>query len=337
MAQALFRIGWPGGGDAEESDFIRSILLEDRLRQHDREGAAAIAAGFSTPSQILPLVVQRRFDAVLPPDRNRLELLRDALATRDRVTAEARAAAPQDAQRVLDRAQCLRGLGRDTEALALLVPFTRDVRATVAAGRWGMWLINEASSILLGLGREDQAISLMRRLLDLPIAENQALIGPFINHAEMLAYAGRYAESLDYARTLQRRDGHYANAYGKMGISAAIVCALARLNRAAEAAPELAQMHTQSETNPAALTRAYLCVGDDDAAAALMVHRLQSDDPQSAILALENYATNQGGGRDAPLVARLVALRDRPEVRDAFGRVAHLLTLPLEGSYWGGF
>lgn len=337
MAQALFRIGWTGGGDAETADFIRSILVADRLRQHDNGAASDLAAGIRTPSQTLSLVTQTRFDPILPSGRDRLDLMRESLAQRDRDTAEALAAAPRDVRRVLDRAQYLRGLGRSADALALVMPFTRDVRATVAAGREGMWVINEGGYALIDLGRGAEAAALMRRLLALPIAEHGDLIGPFINHAEILNAAGRYAEALDHARTLERGDARYANDYGKMWISSSIVCALAGLNRSAEAATELEHMRTQSDVNPPALTRAYLCAGNDDAAAALLVRRLQSDDPESAILALQNYTLSQGVGQEAALVTRLAALRERPEVRDALARVGHVLALPLARTYWGGF
>ena len=337
MAQALFRIGWTGGGDPETADFIRSILVEDRLRRHDNEGAADFAAGITTPAEVLPMLVQTRFDPVLPPGRDRLALLRDSLEQRDRATAEALAAAPRDMKRLLDRIQYLRSLGRDADALALAAPFTRDVRATVAAAQEGMWVINEAGYALATLGRGDEAVALMRRLLALPLADNGALIGPFINHAEILNAAGRYGEALDHARMLERDDARYANDYGKMWISSAMVCALAGLNRSAEAAPVLEHMRTLAEVNPAALTRAYLCVGDEDAAAALLVHRLQSDDPESAVLALQDYTLSHGAAQDGRLFDRLTALRERPAVRDALARVGHVLTLPLARTYWGSF
>jgi hypothetical protein len=337
MAQALFHIGWTGDGDAQIADFVRSILVQDRLRQHDNAAASDLAAGITTPRQVLLLVTQSRYDPALPPGRDRLDLMRESLALRDRETAEALAAAPRNVRYVLDRVQYLRGLGRNAEALALVMPFTRDVRATVAAGREGMWVINEGGYALIDLGRGDEAVALMRRLLPLSVAEDINLIGPFINHAEILNAAGRYAESLDYARRLAQGDARYANDYGKMWISSAIVCALAGLNRSAEAASELEHMRVQSDANPAALTRAYLCAGDDNAAAALIVHRLQSDDPESAILALQDYTLSQPAGQEAALVARLTVLRDRPEVRAALDGVGHVLTLPLARTYWGSF
>src|SRR5688572_25468858 len=44
LAAALFRIGWPGDGDIDTPDALRLILLEERLRQGDRSGAADLAA-----------------------------------------------------------------------------------------------------------------------------------------------------------------------------------------------------------------------------------------------------------------------------------------------------
>src|SRR6185436_6821181 len=101
------------------------------------------------------------------------------------------------------------------------------------------------------------------------------------------------------------------------------------LDRGGEAAPQLERLRGQSEVNPAAVTRAYLCVGDSDSAAALMVHRLESDEPDSAILALQDYALSRGSAQQGPLYDRLLALRERPAVHAALGRVGRVMTLPL--------
>jgi hypothetical protein len=259
------------------------------------------------------------------------------IAAQDRATAEALAAAPRDLRRVLDRAHFLRGQGRDADALALVTPFTRDVGATVAAGNDGMWVINEGGAALSALGRKDQAIALMRRLVAVPITVNGGLIGPFINHTQVLIEGERFAEALDYARRLERESAHYANEYGRMWIASSIVCALARLNRAAEAEPEVERLRAHSEVNPAALTRALLCTGDDAAVAALMVRRLQSDDPESAILSLQDYALSRARDEEDPIFRRWQAIRDRPEVREALGRVGRIYTLPLARTYYGSF
>lgn len=333
LAEALFRIGWPGDGDVSGSDHLRTILLEDRLARGDRAAAAEIAAGLSSVDSIVGLIVQPRYDDVLAPGRDRLEVLRAAVAAEDQVIAGPRATP----QRLLTRVHFLRGAGRNEDVLSLLQPHIADVPATVAASDEGMWLINEAAYALVALGRDAEAVALMRQLADLPIGDRIDLIGPVINYAEILFQTGRAAEALEHATWLDREASQYANDYGKMWIASAIACSLARLDRAAEAEPQIERLREHSETNPAALTQAYLCLGMDDAAAELMIERLQRDDPRQAILALQDYSLSSGPAQTGTVYDRLAALRERPDVRAALDRVGRVLILPLARSYWGNF
>jgi hypothetical protein len=337
LAGALFRIGWPGDGDSGAADYLRSILLDDRLAHDDRPAAADYAASMRTPAATLSLIVGKRYDSLFAPGLDRLALLQQALEHQDRDTAAGLAAASQDPKRVLDRVRYLRGIGRDADALALLLPFTRNVRATVAASDDGMWLINEAAQALVTLGRDNEALGLMRRLAALPIESNGALIGPRINYALMLWETGRFGDSLDQALRLDREADRYANDFGKAWIASSLVCALARLNRGAEAGPQLARLRADAELNPTALMRAYLCLGQDDDAADLLVHRLESDDPNGALLSLQDYRPSQGIAQAAPLHDRFMALRERPAVRAALERVGRVLDLPLSRTYWSDF
>lgn len=337
LARSLFHIGWPGGGDPHAPDFFRTILLEDRLAHGDTDAAANLAAGLSSHTRILELIVQPRYDAVLEPGRDRLDVLREALAENDRSTQEAASRSEGDHRRILDRAYFLRGVGRNEEAMALLRPFAADVPGTAFASEEGVWLINEAAYSLLALDRGDEAVALMRQLAELPLSEIPELIGPVINYAEILQETGRPAEALEHASRLGREAGDYSNDYGKMWIASAIVCSLQQLDRGAEAASHLARLRENSNVNPGALMKAYLCLGDEGSAADLMVTRLESDDPEDAILALQDYSLSRGPAQTGGAYDRLVALRQRPEVRAALEHVGRVLTLPLARSYWGNF
>jgi len=335
LAEALFRIGWPGPDAREGQDSIRLILLDHRLKQGNRAAAADLAATLTTPSNIAPLIVQRRYDPLFAGDDARLARFSEALAEHDRHTADAVAAAPNDYRTVLDRAQLLRSRGRDAEALALLNPFIRDVPATATAEEQGMWLVNEAVYALLALGRKDEAAALMRRLAALPVANHPYLVSASINYGEVLWEAGRFADSLAHARMLERDSLQFASDYGDMWVHATIVCALASLDRAAEAAPTLDRMRALGAANPAAMSRAYLCLNDLAAAEALMVQRLESEDQrEGALMALQDYRLIPAGGVN-PLMARLAGLRDRPAVRAAIERVGRVLPLPAARTYWG--
>lgn len=341
FAEALFRIGWPGGGDAESGDFIRAILLDDRIAAGDAGAARGYAGGMTTLPQILSLSTGRRYDPALPDGADRMAMIRAALERQDRVTREGLAAAPQDMERLVDRIAYFRRLGREEEALAVALPHLRDAPATAVNGEHGMWVVSEAAFALAALGRLEEALALMDRIAALPLADHPGLISLRINHLELLWDAGRHEEVLRRAALLDTDIDRFASDYGKMWIASSRVCALAALGRPAETAPLIARMVELRDTNAPALTRAYLCLGDDAAAAALLVHRLEGSDPGTAIMALQDY-TLGGGPAEAraasgALRSRLLALRERPEVRAAFDRVARTLSLPLSRSYWGDF
>jgi hypothetical protein len=335
FAEALFRIGWPGGGDSQSGDYVRSILLQDRLAAGDVTAARNYAAGITSLGNTLPLLLGKRYDAALPPGADRDALLRAAIAQQDTATREALAAAPGDLQLLVERASYLRSIARDQEAIALLQPYLADVAATATNGEHGMWVVMEAASALATLGREREALALMDRIAALPLAANPSLIGLRINHLGMLWEAGRYEDVLRSAAALDADAERFSSDFGKTWIAAARVCALASLGRTGEAAPLLERLRGWSEINPAALSNAYLCLGDETAAAALMVHRLEAADPAPAIQALQDYTLGGAArGPSAAMQQRTAALRDRPEVGGALDRVGRRLSLPLARRYW---
>ena len=336
LAEALHRIGWPGGGDLERSNDLRRILLDHRFDAQDISGARDMIAGLTDPATILRLLVLRRYDPLFSSDEARLDRLRTAIAEYDRLTREALGDQPRLGA-AFDRARFLRRLGRNREALSLLEPFTRDVPGTVAADYRGMWVINEAAYVLLELGRGDEAISLMERLLAMSVEEHGDLIGPFINHAIILNDAGRPVEALAHAARLERDFSQYANDYGKLVVAAARVCSLAALNRGAEAAPLMERLRAAEEDQLGLLTDAHLCLGDTAAAEAVVLRRLGGEGAEAVLLAMQDYQLEAEGPASVdPIDERLRSLRDRPAVRAAIERVGRVLQVPLARMAHGG-
>lgn len=334
LAEALLQVGWPGYQELESQDVLRMRLVADGIARGDRSRAAAAASGIGTPRDVLKMILQRQYDDILVPGEDRLALLSRVLTNYDRHSAERLAAAPEEMQRALNRAQFLRGQGREADALAVLAPFTSDVPGTVARDGSGMWVVNEAAYALVAMRRGDEAVALTAQLAALPDDPNGALIGPRINHGEVLLRVGRHGEALAHALHLEREYGPRINEYGRMWNYATIVCALERLSRRDEAEPWLDRMRESSDDNPSALTQAYLCRNDLDAAEALLVRRLEGPEPETALRAIQIYAADNGAPPD-PVDARLDVLRERPSVRAAAERVGHLLELPLSRIYWG--
>ncbi len=334
LAAALLGMGWPGNSDRVAGDDLRMMLLDDRLAQGDAAGAAEIAGTIRTPPALLPLLLLRRYDAVIGPDRDRLAMLRAALAEEDRETAEAVAVREPSVDHMLARARYLRAVGRNAEAWSLVEPLTRDVAATVAAGTSGIWLIDQAVGVLYALDRKDEAVALDRRLVAVPLTVNPELIGIYINHIALLSEAGLHAEALDHARRIERDHARRANPYGRMWVSSGIVCALVGLGRAGEAAPVLASMRAASEDNLAAMTRTQLCLGDTAAAEALLIRRLGEANSASMATDFQTFELDDDPPEPGSLEGRMRALRERPAVRAALDRVARRLRLPLAEFTW---
>lgn len=330
LAESLFRIGWPGEGEIETSDFLRIILLEQRLAQGDRAAAADLAAAMVSPANLLPLLAMRKYDALFSGDDERVARLRTALAEYDRQTADNLAGGSATVPFVLERSRFLRALGRESEALRLLQPLTRDVAATVAAHDHGMWVVNQAVYVLLALGRDAEAVSLMERLVAVPISENGGLIGPYINHSIVLGHAGRHEEALAYARRIEQEHSRYANDYGQSVIASSIVCELAALGREAEAAPILDRLRASGAGNLSSLMRALICLDLLDEAEQVAIRRLEGDDAVSLALWFQQYEVQPERPPDPdPLDDRFFSLLERPAVRAAFERVGRRLRLPV--------
>jgi tetratricopeptide (TPR) repeat protein len=334
FAEALLRFGWPGHDDRGTTDSLRMILIEQQLGQSDGDSARALARTIETPREMVSLILMRRFDPAVG-EGDRLAMLNAAIASHDAETARAVADRPTDLRRVLARAEFLRGVGREEDALALLEPFTRDVPATVALADEGMWLINHAGYALLALERNDEAIALMERLVALPVAERGALIGPYINHSIMLWRAGRLSESLAYATQLDRDHADAANDYGRMWILSSIVCGMEGLGQRDAIAPTLRRMRRLADANPAALIRAHLCLGDLEAAEAVVIQMLEGDRADTVMLWFQDYEGRGERGLNRDFQSRVTALHERPRVRAALERKGRILTLPLSRIYWG--
>jgi tetratricopeptide (TPR) repeat protein len=330
LATALVALDWPGPDDPEATDYFRSILIDSALGRHDRSRAAALARTIVTPDSLISMLTSRRYDGLLQGDA--AATLDRAIANLDRVSAAAAAARPDDYMAILVRAHFLRGVGRYDEALTLLRPYLADVAATTAHDAQGMWLINEAASVLQRLGRSAEAVALMRQLVALDLGAYPELIGPRINFAGLLVKTGHAEEALAYAAGMESQLSQGANEFGRTLMASTVVCALSNLGRAGEAAPRIERMRAQASANWKALHEAYLCLNDLDSAEALLIRQLGGAQPEDAILMLQDYRPDVPSAVDAALRQRFDTLRARPAVVAALARVGRVMRLPYPWS-----
>lgn len=334
FAEAIVAIDWPGEGDLDTRDEFRMEVVADRIARGDREGAGRIARTIVSPNHMVTLLAVGRYYGLIEAG-DPVEAIRAATERFDRLSAAAIAARPNDPRAYLNRVLLLRSLGRSAEALALLAPVTGNVERAPEMGETGFWLVNEAANALADLGRAEEAIALMERLIALGLERHSSLISQAINLTAMLRQVGRPAESLAWAQRLQREHGDLASPYGRMWIASSIVCALADLGQTAEVGAAVDRMRGESEANPSAMTRALLCADYLDGAERLVLNRLAGDDPDSMVAAFQIAQLSRERDQRDPIYRRLDALRERPAVSAALNRAGRVLRLPLARIYWG--
>jgi len=313
-------------------DSLRAILVEERLTSNAPAEAARLIGLIDTSSALLPMLVLDQFDRARA-NVDPITLLQQTLAREDRNTADTLAAMPANVRSAFDRVEYLQVVGRNEEAAGLVEPFSRDIGATVAADRTGMWLINSGANALIAAGRPDEAMRLMSRLTALSVTEHPELIGPIINRAEMLVDVGRPAEALDLALRTDREMSQHANDYGRASIARNAVCALAALARPSEAASWMTRLREARLENPMPLIAATLCLGDLDAAEALVISALRGgiSSRRAILLSLQDYRLTPTAEAEWPVNRGLSALRDRPAVREALRGLGRTLSFRIAG------
>ena len=333
LARALLTLRWPSPERPGLHDGFRVTLIKALLAK-DPAGARKLLAEITDPARILPLIASRRFDPLFASDAERLARLDSAIRAFDKGSAERLRLNPADPDLALERAQFLRGVGREQEALAVLAPWLQDLKRVEAAGEDGLWLVNEAAYSLRALGRAEEAVAAMEKIIALDITAHPYLISMAINHGEILNSAKRHSEAARYAENLFATAKSGASPYGQMWMWSIAACAHVRAGRPAAAAPWLKRLRDESDKNEAAHMRALLCTGDLDPAEALLLKRLEGEDRDSVLVQLQDYSL-QEGGRDPALDRKMALLRQRPAVAAAIARYGRVLKLPLSKVYWG--
>ncbi len=334
LAQRRYAAPEGGPDDALRVEHARLLASAGRIEQ-----ARTRLDTVLEPRHLMLVRIDRAFDGLRGEAgfERRLDLVAAAEANVARAEA-AIAAAPRKLSRVLDAAQALRMLWRNDEALALLDRHLAAAQGADAARSYDdvadnlNWLLNERAYILYDLNRPDEA----RAAFGLSIAVGEHggwSVSQVINFASMLEAEGRGADALEVLRTVGR-----ASPYGDMWVAAVRVCAAEQQGDAALVGEAMRFLRAHVDDNVSAAARAYLCVNDLDAAAALYVRRRQDLEMRGdALLALQTHREAPSGAlpRLAVLRQRLDQVRSRADVRAAVEAVGRIEESPLHSVYWG--
>lgn len=303
------------------------LLLQEGRRPEAGEAAARIG----DPDEIILMLLDRRF-ADLVRERPRTF---DIRAQAEQALAEHRALAARHPDRLIGRvliASDLHELGRPLEALAVL---DQAVEAAAAdAGRFSdaetemQWALDERSAVLWGLGRYDEAIAASRRAGKVTVADDRKG-AVAANLANMQVSLGRFEDALQTVDEIGP-DGA-ADKYVETWIRSHRVCALGETSQRREAAGEIARLAAEREENPASYTRALLCNGDLDGAAASYLERLRHPRWRSEVSAAFSEYDPPAAlpPHDQVMLQRKRQVRARPDVAAALERQGPPARIPL--------
>lgn len=336
-AQLLLNLGVPGPNFPETADSFRLDIADDLLARGDVAGARKMVHSIQMVVPVVSSLIGKRWsptwEFVEPTER-----LAQSIAATDEATERAMRADPKDTRLLLMRAQHLRSVGKEEEALRLLLPKAENFDWVKAEGEYGYWIVNEAAYALVSLNRVKEAVALMNRLMTVGLEGNSVLISMAINSAEIMMDAGDYQRAAEHSAMLADKHAGLASSYGKMWMWSGAACGHFGSGNAAAAEPWLAKVKAGEKDNEAAVTRTLLCANDIDGAAASIIRRLDGKDPDGVLKALQDYTVDaELSPSDRILEERLRQVVARADVQAAIARHGRLLKLPLSKTYWGMF
>ncbi|WP_296613606.1 hypothetical protein [Sphingomonas sp.] len=209
----------------------------------------------------------------------------------------------------------LHRLGRNDEAIALLKAAEPRIATPDAFDDIEdklPWFWNALGYAYLATGKYDEMVDAFTRGGQLK--ENGVPnVSQIINLADQQVVFGHAKEAL---ATLDRMGtSPDASPYGLMQVRLVRGCAYAELGQLDKARADLAYAVAHESDDPSTVTALYLCLGDEDAAAASYVRRLAAPvSRRSAMMDLADYDAPDPRMPKSPFAASANRVRKRPEV-----------------------
>ena len=329
LLQAIFDSGWkrePLGGAGA---FHYELALV-RAKQGDVEAMRRIVPGITSPAEIVRMLGDRRFDAVVDPKDPAFDPRAAAKRQVKALQAQVRKA-PDRLAVVAELQSALRLLGRFRKVIAL----AEDVQAAIKAAPDDKppyvdmdklpWVQNLHATALDGLGRFD--VSLARLEAASRLEENGVPnVSQALNLAHLYASQGRPDDALAAAA----RAGTDMSPYGQMVKVSAEHRAYLLKGDAAAAAKSLDYLRENRAASQAIYLEALVDASQLDAAAAELVALLASpDDRAETLLDLHEYRDMPAKPGNAVSNANWGKLLARSDVQAAVAKVGRRLQVDL--------
>lgn len=271
---ALLQSGWSHDSDS----WIWVKLIDDLIARGRSAEAAPVIARVTAPANRMQLFSMRRYDAIRPADATfDIDTAYAADLERLRTRAETTGATIEDRDAYV---AALRGRGRLEEALTLADGIVTDplpdAEADPDAESDLTWAMNTRASVLMSLGRHDEAIE-QARAAALRTEYGRPNVSQTINLGSMLLRLERFSEALEAVAAIE---GGQVSGFGLMLTLKIRACAAHALSDEATAATLFERLEAEWRDAPSATYAALACRGDEDGMARLLVEMLADPEHQ---------------------------------------------------------
>lgn len=214
------------------------------------------------------------------------------------------------------------------EALAKVDAAPKDKPVFTDLGEYHAWILGERSSILMQMGRHDDALAAQTKARDVAIAADQDTVSHKINLGGLLNDLGKPVEALNEVKDI---DSKKTSKYGTMAAEEVRACAHSQLGDKAGLAKSLEFMRGHAEDGENALQSALLCANESDEAAKRLIAQLDDPVKRGAVLAtLQIYlAKPQPTAWQKTIDSRFADLVARPDVQAAIAKYGVIRRYPV--------
>lgn len=321
LAYTLVTAGYaPPDETVGDGDVLRLTVIAGLARRDRLDDARPIIAALVNTANIARLAIDRRYQPLWPALEARLGPGADIADAAFIAAAEKRLAAnPQSIIARAGVAEALNIASKEPEALDRIKDIGAPPEALAKLSNRELWTLNLKAGLLNEAGRTDDALALLDAVAALPAEGRTAGIAMRIIAADLAEESGRHADAIARATAADSPD---LNPFGRQALASIRVCALARSGKAAEAQAAAAALPTgwTKDGNNRAVQTALTCLGRFDAAAALLIKRLDDENSRDDVLfELQPFIiTDRPNAPERLTKASLRTLKARPDVKAAF-------------------
>ena len=326
----LFKLKWHHRYNGEPSDLWHHLALL-LLERGDAEGAREVFRRVADPAMIVRARADRRFDSLRAAD----PALFDVAAAAAREIERTRAIAESERDRIravltfigslAANNRCEEALSETERAIARTEGPTAEDNPYRDGGEYFPWLLDTRADLLRCLGRWDDAVRYRVQAAGL-MQDGEPNVSQVINLASLYVDLGQPEDALAAIESVGSRRSDYGDlqeqrvrfeAYAQLGDAEGIRVTLAFISE---------HRHDAVGSYQSAL----LQVGDIDAAAALLIGRLENPRERAdALYSIQGFAKQPRTPIEQQGAARRTALIERPDVRAAIERVGRKESYPF--------